>query len=199
MEWMRDCPEPEALIVLDRIRATRFDRSTAPDTFINIVQTFRNERHATSTHMQQAPYAQNDQRLPPITALLGGSIPGEGPRMVVTQRVSNDSDDTGISMADVPGPSTGRNRMRLGTLEPSLRQTSYATPAMPHLSSEESSTGSSLGTLGSAVVKREDGSSGALNHSMSGIGGQMGMPAQFDSEESLRRRGSYPPPRPGGY
>jgi hypothetical protein len=203
LEWMRDCPEVEALAVLERVRTTQFDKSTAPDTLIEVVQSFRRGRPHAPTMTQQAPYSQSEQRLPPINVLLAGDTHSAVSRMTtahVTQSFSIDIEqEQSILMTDMTAMSAGRNRVRLETLEPSLRREMYAASRTPTLSSEESSGTPGLGTAGTATLKREDSSAGALDHPMTGISGHMGMPPQYDSEESLRRSGSYNLPRRVGY
>jgi hypothetical protein len=152
---------------------------------------------------QQGSYATSEQRLPPINVLLAGDTQGVVPRMAavpVAQQSSMDIDqDQSILMTDTSVVPAGRNRVRLETLEPSLRQSAYAASMASTLSSEESTGTPSFGVAGTATLKREDGSAGAMDYTMTGISGQLGVPPQYDSEESIRRRGSYNLPRPGGY
>jgi hypothetical protein len=200
LEWMRACPELEAHAALERIRTSQFDRNTAPDTFVNVVQTVRRERLLSPALSQQAPYAQTEQRLPPINVLLAGEGHGGVPRMSVTQPSSIDVDhDPSILMMYMTAVPAARNRMRLEALEPSLRQGGYSASMTSTMSSEESIGAPSYGAPGLVTLKREDSSAGSLDHPMTGMSGQLGMPPQFESEESLRRRGSYNLPRPGGY
>jgi hypothetical protein len=203
LEWIRGCPDAEALTVLERVRATQFDKSTALDTFLDVVQTHRRGRLPGPAMTHQAPYAQSGQRLPPITVLLAGDTQGLVPRMTTapgTQQTSIDIEQgQSILMTDTTVMSAGRNRVRLETLEPSLRRDMYAASTATTLSSEESSGSSGFGNAGTATLKREGSSAGALDHLMTGVSGQLGMPPQYDSEESLRRSGSYNLPRRGGY
>jgi len=180
--WMRGCPESEALAVLGHFRDVPFDKSTAPDTFLDVVQTFRRGRLRSPAMTQQGSYATSEQRLPPINVLLAGDTQGVVPRMAavpVAQQSSMDIDqDQSILMTDTSVVPAGRNRVRLETLEPSLRQSAYAASMASTLSSEESTGTPSFGVAGTATLKREDGSAGAMDYS---------------------RRGSYNLPRPGGY